>query len=212
MKRYFMEEHHTSANFHEMVALALDDLTGQKLLWLGICLKRMCKRHRKVLEMKERPMMSRIYPSMSVAELKSWSTQTMRLLILFCAISEDAHDNTHRRDSKNHWNITNWRFYERVMHMMSIQLFTGGIPVKKRIKSAANVTLHSLAQAIWGYIWKHMIEKRLNKCNQCDYASSRADCLRTHKKTTTAEKLNKWCIRCHFLSSCNRCEQTFENT
>ena len=32
MKRYFMEEHHTSANFHEMVALALDDLTGQKLL------------------------------------------------------------------------------------------------------------------------------------------------------------------------------------
>ena len=32
MKRYFMEEHHTSANFHEMVALALEDLTGQKLL------------------------------------------------------------------------------------------------------------------------------------------------------------------------------------
>ena len=49
MKRYPMEEHHTSANFPEMVALALEDLAGQKLLLLSICLKRMCKRHRKVL-------------------------------------------------------------------------------------------------------------------------------------------------------------------
>ena len=71
MKKYFMEEHHTSANFPEMVALALEDLAGQKLLLLSTCLKRMCKRHRKVLEMVERPMMSRFYPSMSVAELKS---------------------------------------------------------------------------------------------------------------------------------------------
>ena len=54
-----------------MVDLALEDLAGQKLLLLSTCLKRMCKRHRKVLEMVERPMMSRFYPSMSVAELKS---------------------------------------------------------------------------------------------------------------------------------------------
>ena len=66
MKRYPMEEHHTSANFPEMVALALEDLAGQKLLSLSICLKRMCKRHRKLLEMVERLMMSRIYPSMSL--------------------------------------------------------------------------------------------------------------------------------------------------
>ena len=71
MMRYFMEEHHTSANFPEMVALALKDLAGQKLLLLSTRSKRMCKRHRKLLEMVERPMMSRIYPSMSDAELKS---------------------------------------------------------------------------------------------------------------------------------------------
>ena len=71
MMRYFMEEHHTSANFPEMVALAREDLAGQKLLSLSTRLKRMCKRQRKLLEMVERPMMSRIYPSMSVAELKS---------------------------------------------------------------------------------------------------------------------------------------------
>ena len=71
MKRYFMEEHHTSANFPELVALALEDLAGQKLLLLSTCLKRMCKRHMKLLEMVERPMLSRFYPSMSVAELKS---------------------------------------------------------------------------------------------------------------------------------------------
>ena len=47
---------------------------------------------------------------------------------VMCNKFEDAHDNTHRRYSKNHWNIINWRFYERVMHMISIQLFTGGIP------------------------------------------------------------------------------------
>ena len=71
MKRYPMEEHDTSANFPEMVALALEDLAGQKLLSLSICLKRMCKGHRKVLEMVERPMMSKIYPTMSDAEVKS---------------------------------------------------------------------------------------------------------------------------------------------
>jgi len=42
MKRYFMEQHHTGANFPEMVALALEDLAGQKLLFEQ-CLKRMCK-------------------------------------------------------------------------------------------------------------------------------------------------------------------------
>ena len=61
-----MEEHHT-----EMVALVLEDLAGQKLLLLSIRLKRMCKRQRKMLEMVERPMMSKIYPTMSDAEVKS---------------------------------------------------------------------------------------------------------------------------------------------
>ena len=31
-------------------------------------------------------------------------------------------------------------------------------------------------------------EERLNKCNQCDYASSRAGNLKTHLKTHSGEK------------------------
>ena len=65
MKRYFMEQHHTGANFPEMVALALEDLAGQKLLFEQ-CLKRMYKGHGKVLE-------SRIYPSVSVLQTLSQS-------------------------------------------------------------------------------------------------------------------------------------------
>ena len=39
-----------------------------------------------------------------------------------------------------------------------------------------------------------------NKCNQCDYASSRADSLRTHLKTHSGEKSNK-CNQCDYASS-----------
>ena len=39
-----------------------------------------------------------------------------------------------------------------------------------------------------------------NKCNQCDYASSRADILRTHLKTHSGEKSNK-CNQCDYASS-----------
>ena len=39
-----------------------------------------------------------------------------------------------------------------------------------------------------------------NKCNQCDYASSRADTLRAHLKTHSGEKSNK-CNQCDYASS-----------
>ena len=51
-----------------------------------------------------------------------------------------------------------------------------------------------------------MVQKRTdkvvksNKCNQCEYASSRADHLRTHLKIHSGEKSNK-CNQCDFASS-----------
>ena len=42
--------------------------------------------------------------------------------------------------------------------------------------------------------------EKLNKCNQCDFASSRASNFRAHLKTHSAEKSNK-CNLCHFASS-----------
>ena len=39
-----------------------------------------------------------------------------------------------------------------------------------------------------------------NKCNQCDYASSRAGHLRTHLKTHSGERSNK-CNQCNYASS-----------
>ena len=45
----------------------------------------------------------------------------------------------------------------------------------------------------------HGQEKRLNKCIQCEYASSHAGHLRAHLKTHTGEKSNK-CSQCDFES------------
>ena len=42
-------------------------------------------------------------------------------------------------------------------------------------------------------------EEKSNKCNQCDYASSRADKLMTHLKTHSGEKPYK-CKQCDFAS------------
>ena len=42
--------------------------------------------------------------------------------------------------------------------------------------------------------------KKSNKCNQCEYASSRADSLRTHVKIHSGEKSNK-CNQCDYASS-----------
>ena len=43
-------------------------------------------------------------------------------------------------------------------------------------------------------------DKRSNKCNQCDFASSYASNLRAHLKTHGGEKSNK-CNQCNFAST-----------
>ena len=84
-----------------------------------------------MLEMVERPIMTRIYPTMSDAEVKSESMQTAQLLISSCAL-EDAHDNIYGRDSKNHC---------KVQHKISIQPYTGGIPQWRKIKQMQQMCL-----------------------------------------------------------------------
>ena len=44
------------------------------------------------------------------------------------------------------------------------------------------------------------IDIKSKKCNQCDFASSRADTLRTHLKTHSGEKPNK-CNQCDYATS-----------
>ena len=61
--------------------------------------------------------------------------------------------------------------------------------------------MHLLMQAIWGDIWKRTMQPMwlcpLQKCNLCDFASSRANNLRAHLKTHTGEKSNK-CNQCDY--------------
>ena len=78
--------------------------------------------------------------------------------------------------------------------------FENETEVEKSQTNATNVTLHLFRQAIWGDIWQSTVEKKSNKCNQCDYASSDASNLRTHLKTHSGEKPSK-CNQCDFASS-----------
>ena len=78
--------------------------------------------------------------------------------------------------------------------------------VDKSQTNASNVNMHLLMQAIWGDIWKRTMQPMclcpfpLQKCNLCDFASSRANNLRAHLKTHTGEKSNK-CNQCDYASS-----------
>ena len=61
--------------------------------------------------------------------------------------------------------------------------------------SATNAT--SVKRSLQNHLEMHRKE---NKCNQCNYASSRAGDLRKHLKTHSGEKLNK-CNQCDYASS-----------
>ena len=58
----------------------------------------------------------------------------------------------------------------------------------EKSKNVNNVTLHLIACSVWGIIWKHTVEKKSNKCIQCDFASSDASNLRKHLKRHIGEK------------------------
>ena len=63
-------------------------------------------------------------------------------------------------------------------------------------KNATNVTMSLHLQFEETFEEKNSGEKS-NRCNQCDYASSQADNLRSHLKTCIEEKSNK-CNKCEF--------------
>ena len=71
--------------------------------------------------------------------------------------------------------------------------------LEKKQTNAASVTMHPPKQALWGDIWKHTLEMKQKKCNQCDYASSDARNLRKHLKTHSEEKSKK-CRQCDYSS------------
>ena len=52
----------------------------------------------------------------------------------------------------------------------------------------------------FGFKKTNEIIVKLNKCNQCDYASSRASHLKEHLNTHSGEKPNK-CNQCDFASA-----------
>ena len=91
-------------------------------------------------------------------------------------------------------NCTHWRKAKQ-MQPMWICIFSGR-PFKDTLKNATNVTTR---EAIWGHMKIHSREK-LNKCNQCDFASSRAGDLGRHLETHRGEKSNK-CNQCDYASS-----------
>ena len=84
---------------------------------------------------------------------------------------------------------TQWKC-NKILKIMSL-VWKMSISWRKMLKNWTNVTNGSMPpiiKSIWGHIWKHTVEKSQNKCNQCDYASSRADILRRHLKTHNGEK------------------------
>ena len=72
----------------------------------------------------------------------------------------------------------------------------------KHHKFLKNYCLQHVWKAIHGNLGNTC--EKSNKCNQCDYASSRAGELRTHFKTHSLQKSNKWsqcdCTLCLFLA------------
>ena len=47
----------------------------------------------------------------------------------------------------------------------------------------SSIAMHPLRRTIWGNIWKLTVEKKSNKCIQCDYACSEPSALKDHLKT-----------------------------
>ena len=88
--------------------------------------------------------------------------------------------------------------YEWISEYIRIKNDTNMIRTNVRIGKYLNIFEYTNIRHT--LIWKRTVEKKLNKCNQCNYASSRTDMLRRHWKTHNGEKSNK-CNKCVFISS-----------
>ena len=60
--------------------------------------------------------------------------------------------------------------------------------VVKTHTNVTNATTPFIRKVIWGHIWKKHSGEKSNKCNQCDFSSSRVGNLRRNLKTHYGEK------------------------
>ena len=83
------------------------------------------------------------------------------------------------------------KFYPKQMRWFQWEVSTK----TKNKTSVTNVILYPFGQKAGRHIWKLTVEKKTNKCNQCDYTLMQAYHSRTHKKSHSEDKCYKctWC-------------------
>ena len=85
------------------------------------------------------------------------------------------------------------------IQFLGVWLFEDTFENAQSKTNAVIATTYSRAGNLRTYLKSHSGEK-LNKCNQCDFASSETGNLRRHLKTHSGEKSNK-CNQCDFACS-----------
>ena len=134
-----------------------------------------------------------LFPSMSINMVFSIFSDFSCWCILSGMPFEDAFENTH------------WRKFNQMKPMCILtgrqfeQTFEN-TQWRKSKKSAASVTMHLPVKMFSGYIWKRTVEKKPNKCNQCNFAAVQVGDLRRYFKRHSGEKSTK-CNLCDFVTS-----------
>ena len=96
------------------------------------------------------------------------------------------------------------QFMDQSLEQQNSNKKTGNVHMKTHIGEKLNKCNQcDFASSQAGNLRRHLKRhsgKKSNKCNQCDYASPYASALRTHLKTHSGEKSNK-CNLCDYASS-----------